>query len=97
VSLTDRASDKILHPCRLCVDTSGQILADCSSMRRVGMMDCNRFRVLVWSVGNKSRSQCKACTTRIAGRPAQYRRLGAVSLNVIVSLPSLMERMRASV
>ena len=31
------------------------------------------------------------------GSPAQYRRLGAVSLKVIVSLPSLMGRMRASV
>ena len=97
MALTNRASDKILHPCGrvwMPAARSWRIAAPCAGSE---MMDCSRFMMLVWSVGNKSRSQCKACTTRIAGRPAQYRRLGAVSLKVIVSLPSLMGRMRASV
>lgn len=33
--------------------------------------------------GNVSCSQCNAWTTRMAGRPAQYRRLGALVLKML--------------
>src|ERR1017187_8910738 len=36
VALKCRVSDEILHPCRLCVDARGKILADCGSVRWIG-------------------------------------------------------------
>ena len=73
---------------------SSAIAGPCSGSAR---MDSKRLAIRSCSPFSMSCSQWSAWTTRMPGRPAQYRRLGAVGLKVMVCAPNLIGRRRASV